>query len=103
MPATVKVDSKTQNAVLAAVKKKFPNMGIQKVVFFDKNWTNAKSQEWPYKIVQRSKLIGVLYKKGNDWILEKFEMIQDTSNNGKTWSKTYRFIGEGGPRIVDYK
>lgn len=103
MPATVKVDSKTQNAVLAAVKKKFPNMGIQKVVFFDKDWTNAKSQEWPYKIVQRSKLIGVLYKKGNDWILEKFEMIQDTSNNGKTWSKTYRFIGEGGPRIVDYK
>lgn len=103
MPATVKVDANTQKAVLAAVKKQMPSINAQKVVFFEKDWTNAKSAEWPYKIVSRSKLIGVLYKKGNDWILEKFDLIQDTSNNGKSWSKNYRFMGQGGPRIVDYK
>ncbi|MBO7052668.1 MAG: hypothetical protein J6W24_08415 [Prevotella sp.] len=103
MPKTLKKDAKFTQMVLGLAKKNFADKNIHKVVFFSDDWAIAKEAEWPYRITLRTQVVGILYKRGDDWMLERWDFVQPRSGN--TWGKKYYFqlpMGNTGARKVRY-
>lgn len=99
-------DAATKNKVLALGKEKLPGVQIEDVVFFNADWQLAKSSEWPYPVTQRTQRIGLIYKKGSLYVIDRYDWVQvRQGNTGNVFESTGHLehpMGINGPHKVEY-
>ena len=107
MPRTYQVDAALAAKALEVAQKQFTNFKVDRVVFLNDNWNEARETAYRNRVTQRARLAGLLTNENGKWFMRSTWLFIQSSDLKGGWTDQYRFQGGDGDPLraqpVNYK